>query len=73
MQDEIDRKKKIDVYVGDARFWKAIDDAFDKSEIEKVQKHVGDSDPTNFEIRPSSVEYEFSKEGDKIVDVHPKH
>ena len=66
------KKKKIDAYVGDARFWKAIDDSFPTSEIEKVQKQVGDPEPTAFELRKSSVELEFQPDG-KIADVHPKH
>lgn len=45
----------MDAYVGDARFWKAIDDSFEKTEIEKVQRHIGDPEPTTFELRTSEV------------------
>mgnify|MGYP000380320802 CR=1 FL=1 len=48
IKDDAVTKKKIDMYTGDARFWKAIDDAYAKEEVEKIQKHVGDRDPTNF-------------------------
>jgi hypothetical protein len=58
--------------VGDARFWKAIDDSFPTTEIEKVQKHIKDPEPLAFELRKSSVELEFAPDG-KIADVHPKH
>jgi hypothetical protein len=58
--------------VGDARFWKAIDDSFESTEIEKVQRHVGDPEPTTFDLRTSSVELEFHPDG-KIADVHPRH
>lgn len=57
--------------MGDARFWKAIDDSFPSSEIEKVQRHIRDPEPNNFELRKSSVELEFHD--GKIADVHPKH
>lgn len=58
--------------MGDARFWKAIDDSFESTEIEKVQKHIGDPEPNNFELRKSVVDLEFHPDG-KIADVHPKH
>lgn len=66
------KKKTINAHVGDARFWKAIDDSFESTEIAKVQKHVGDSEPTQFELRTSKVELEVDSEG-RVVNVHPKH
>lgn len=59
------------MYAGDARFWKAIDDAFATSEVEKVQKHLGDQDPTGFELRPGKIEIEMDKDGN-VVDLHQK-
>lgn len=72
MQNNNVKNKKIEAYVGDARFWKAIDDSFPTTEIEKVQKHIGDPEPTAFEFRKSGVELEFDANG-KIADVHPRH
>lgn len=66
------KKKQIDAYVGDARFWKAIDDSFPSTQVEKVQKHISDPEPTNFELRSSKVELEVDSNGN-VVDVHPKH
>jgi hypothetical protein len=40
--------------VGDAKFWKAIDDSFDTKEIEKVQTQLGDPDPNNFNLKSHS-------------------
>ena len=65
------QKKQIDMYAGDQRFWKAIDDAYANSEVEKIQKHVGDQEPTEFELRPGKIELEFDKEGN-VVDLHQK-
>lgn len=31
IQDDVVKKQKVDVYVGDARFWKAIDESFPTS------------------------------------------
>ena len=50
------QKKQIDMYAGDQRFWKAIDDAYATSEVEKVQKHLGDQEPTEFELRAGKIE-----------------
>lgn len=55
MQDEVTKKAAIDTYVGDARFWKTIDDAFEKEEIEKIEKHIGDPEPLAFELRPGKI------------------
>lgn len=66
------KKKSINAHVGDARFWKAIDDSFESTEVAKVQRHVGDPEPTQFELRTSKVELEVDSEG-KVVNVHPKH
>lgn len=66
------RKKNIDAHVGDARFWKAIDDSFEASEIKNVQTHIGDPEPNNFELRKSKIELSFKPDG-TIADVHPKH
>lgn len=71
IQNENLRTKNIKAHAGDARFWKAIDDSFESSEVKKVQLHVGDSEPNAFELRTSGVELEV-KDG-KVVDVHPKH
>ena len=49
------QKKNIEMYAGDQRFWKAIDDAYAMSEVEKVQKHIGDQDPTGFELRAGQI------------------
>ena len=54
MQNENLKKKNIDAVVGDAKFWKAIDDSFDTKEIAKVQSHVGDPEPTNFQLKSHS-------------------
>ena len=59
------------MYAGDARFWKTIDDSFDQSEVEKIQKYLGDEEPTAFEVRPSKVEFEYDREGN-IKDLNPK-
>lgn len=59
------------MYTGDARFWKAIDASYDLSEVEKVQTHLGDQDPTGFELRRGKVEMEFNSDGE-IVDLHPR-
>lgn len=32
----------MDAVVGDAKFWKAIDDSFDTKEVAKVQTQLGD-------------------------------
>lgn len=72
MQNENTKKKNIQAHVGDARFWKAIDDSFDKHEVEKIQKHIGEEDPTNFTYRPTKINLEVDKEGN-VIDVHPKH
>ena len=57
--------------MGDARFWKTIDDAFEKEEVEKIQKHVGDPEPLEFELRSGKIEIE-TKDG-RVVDLHPKN
>lgn len=72
IQNDVVKKQRMDAYVGDARFWKAIDDSFEKTEIEKVQRHIGDPEPTTFELRTSEVQLEFKPDG-KIADVKPKH
>lgn len=73
MQNENLKKKNIDAVVGDAKFWKAIDDSFDTKEIAKVQTHVGDPEPTSFQLKShSKVELELDSNGN-VVDVHPKH
>ena len=41
--------------VGDAKFWKAIDDSFDSQEVAKVQRQLGDPEPTNFKMRSHST------------------
>jgi hypothetical protein len=59
--------------VGDAKFWKAIDDSFETSEIAKVQTQLGDPEPTNYNMRShSKVELQVDRDG-KVVDVHPQH
>jgi hypothetical protein len=70
-QDDATRRKAIDTYASDARFWKAIDNAFPEEEVKKVQVHVGDPEPTAFELRRGKIEFEYDNEG-KIVDVHAK-
>lgn len=50
------KRKNIESHVGDARFWKAIDDSFDSHEVEKVQRQIGDPEPTNFNLRSSKIE-----------------
>jgi len=71
IQNENMKTKNIKAHVGDARFWKAIDDSFEPSEVKKVQIHIRDPEPNAFELRTSGVELEV-KDG-KVVDVHPKH
>ena len=72
MQDENVQKKGIQMYAGDQRFWKAIDDSYATSEVEKIQKHIGDhQDPTGFQLRPGKIEIETDKDGN-VVDLHQK-
>jgi len=39
--------------VGDANFWKAIDDSFPQEEVGKVQRQIGDPRPTDFSLGES--------------------
>lgn len=58
--------------MGDANFWKVLDDSFPLEEVGKVQKHIGDPAPTTFGLKSSAkIDLEMDKNG-KVVDVHPK-
>lgn len=62
----------IDINRGDTKYWKAIDDSHDLHEVEKVQKHIGDREPTNFQLN-SSTKIDLQIKDGKVVDVHPKN
>lgn len=56
---------------GDKNFWKAIDNSYQRENIEKVQKHLGDSEPMNFDIEDTRIEFVKNEKGE-VVDVNPK-
>lgn len=64
-------KSFIETQKGEARFWKAIDDSFDHKQIEKVQRHVGDSEPLEFQLRKGKAELVKDSNG-IVVDILPK-
>jgi len=42
---------------GDKNFWKVLDSSNQKENIEKVQKHIGDTEPLNYNIEDTKIEY----------------
>lgn len=46
---------------GSANFWKALDDSNDPHNIEKVQRKVGDEQPTTFSIENAKVKFDYDK------------
>ncbi len=54
---------------GNRKFWKAIDDSHDTTNIAKVQGAVGDEAPLDFNLPSVKVKFDFDKDGN-VVDIN---
>lgn len=57
--------------VGDARFWKAIDDSFPEEEISKIEHATSKPNPSGFGMK-DTFDVELEVRNGEVKDVHPQ-
>lgn len=57
--------------VGDARFWKAIDDSFPQEEVSKIEHATAKPNPKGFDMK-DSFEVKLEIKDGEVKDVHPE-